>query len=75
MLMRTPTRWRRPKLVRPSGFIVPCQPILAIKVPTFVAIADAVRTLPALRIVFELATEMGALDCRPMQGTKHPITP
>ena len=33
MLMRTPTRWARPKLVRPPGFIVPCQPILATKVP------------------------------------------
>ena len=34
MLMRSPTRWARPKLVRPPGFILPCQPILANKVPT-----------------------------------------
>ena len=34
MLMRTPTRWARPKLLRPPGFIVPCQPVLAAKVPT-----------------------------------------
>ena len=33
MLMRTPTRWVRPKRLRPPGFIVPCQPILASKVP------------------------------------------
>ena len=33
MLMRTPTRWARPKSLRPPGFIVPCQPILASKVP------------------------------------------
>src|SRR5215207_3672383 len=84
MLMRTPTRWARPKLVRPPGFILPCRPTLAANVPTgdgwlhelkhdgfriiahkdglrvhlwsrngrdrsgdFVAIADAVRALPA----------------------------
>ena len=29
MLMRSPTRWARPKRLRPPGFIVPCQPILA----------------------------------------------
>jgi hypothetical protein len=34
MLMRTPTRWARPKLLRPPGFIVPCRPTLAAKVPT-----------------------------------------
>src|SRR3954447_17629381 len=34
MLMRSPTRWARPKLVRPPGFILPCQPTLAAKVPT-----------------------------------------
>ncbi len=34
MLMRSPTRWARPKLVRPPAFIVPCQPVLATKVPT-----------------------------------------
>jgi len=33
MLMRTPTRWARPKRLRPPGFIVPCQPILARAVP------------------------------------------
>jgi hypothetical protein len=33
MLMRAPTRWARPKLVRPPGFIVPCQPTLANTVP------------------------------------------
>src|SRR5215207_2155316 len=33
MLMRSPTRWARPKLVRPPGFILPCQPVLATKVP------------------------------------------
>jgi bifunctional non-homologous end joining protein LigD len=33
MLMRTPTRWTRPKRLRPPGFIVPCQPILARAVP------------------------------------------
>ena len=32
MLMHTPTRWARPKLVRPPGFILPCQPVLAAKV-------------------------------------------
>ena len=90
MLMRTPTRWARPKLVRPPGFILPCQPVLATKVPAgdgwlhelkhdgfrilahkdgervhlwsrngrdrsgdFVAIADAVRALPASRIVLD----------------------
>ena len=90
MLMRTPTRWARPKLVRPRGFIVPCRPTLAANVPTgdgwlhelkhdgfriiahkdgervhlwsrngrdrsgaFVAIADAVRALPASRVVID----------------------
>jgi len=90
MLMRSPTRWARPKLVRPPGFILPCRPVLATKVPTgdgwqhelkhdgfriiahkdgervhlwsrngrdrtgdFVAIADAVRGLPASRIVLD----------------------
>jgi len=33
MLMRSPTRWARPKLVRPPRFILPCQPVLATKVP------------------------------------------
>src|SRR5215204_4474773 len=33
MFMRSPTRWARPKLVRPPGFILPCQPVLATKVP------------------------------------------
>src|SRR4051795_8280800 len=33
MLMRTPTRWVRPKRLRPPGYIVPCQPILARAVP------------------------------------------
>ena len=33
MLMRTPQRWVRPKRLRPPGFIVPCQPILARAVP------------------------------------------
>jgi bifunctional non-homologous end joining protein LigD len=33
MLMRTPTRWVRPKRLQPPGFIVPCQPTLASKVP------------------------------------------
>src|SRR5215211_9013075 len=33
MLMRTPTGWARPKRLRPPGFIVPCQPILARGVP------------------------------------------
>src|SRR6187200_636121 len=33
MLMRSPTSWARPKLVRPPGFILPCQPVLATKVP------------------------------------------
>src|SRR5215218_10628985 len=28
-----PARWERPKLVRPPGFIVPCRPVLAAKVP------------------------------------------
>src|SRR5215203_4149211 len=32
-LMHIPTRWARPKLVRPPGFILPCQPVLAAKVP------------------------------------------
>src|SRR4051794_29376379 len=90
MLMRTPTRWARPKLVRPPGFIVPCRPTLAANVPTgdgwlhelkhdgfriiahkdglrvhlwsrngrdrsgdLVAIADAVRALPASRVVID----------------------
>src|SRR3954447_8184609 len=34
MSMRTPTRWARPKLVRPPGFIVPCRPTLVANVPT-----------------------------------------
>jgi bifunctional non-homologous end joining protein LigD len=33
MLMRTPQRWVRPKRLQPPGFIVPCQPTLAHKVP------------------------------------------
>jgi bifunctional non-homologous end joining protein LigD len=33
MLMRTPQRWLRPKRLQPPGFIVPCQPTLASKVP------------------------------------------
>jgi hypothetical protein len=33
MLMRTPHRWVRPKRHQPPGFIVPCQPTLAAKVP------------------------------------------
>jgi hypothetical protein len=33
MLMRTPLRWVRPKRQLPPGFIVPCQPTLADKVP------------------------------------------
>jgi bifunctional non-homologous end joining protein LigD len=33
MLMRTPHRWVRPKRQLPPGFIVPCQPTLADKVP------------------------------------------
>ena len=33
MLMRIPSRWARPKRLRPPGFIVPCQPILAAPVP------------------------------------------
>jgi hypothetical protein len=33
ILMRTPTRWAWPKRLRPPGFIVPCQPILARAVP------------------------------------------
>ncbi|MFL5132972.1 MAG: DNA ligase [Microvirga sp.] len=32
--MRTPSRWDRPKLIRPPGFILPCRPTLAAKVPT-----------------------------------------
>jgi bifunctional non-homologous end joining protein LigD len=31
--MRTPHRWNRPKRLQPPGFIVPCQPTLASKVP------------------------------------------
>src|ERR671913_1822145 len=31
--MRTPLRWVRPKRLQPPGFIVPCQPTLASKVP------------------------------------------
>ena len=34
MSMPTPTRWARPKLVRPPGFILPCGPTLAANVPT-----------------------------------------
>ena len=33
MLMRTRARWVRPKRQLPPGFIVPCQPTLASKVP------------------------------------------
>jgi bifunctional non-homologous end joining protein LigD len=33
MLMRTPARWVRPKRQLPPGFIVPCQPTLADRVP------------------------------------------
>ncbi len=33
MLMRTPQHWPRPKRQLPPGFIKPCQPILAGKVP------------------------------------------
>jgi bifunctional non-homologous end joining protein LigD len=33
MLMRTPLRWVRPKRLQPPGFLVPCQPTLAHKVP------------------------------------------
>src|SRR5215207_314271 len=33
MLMRTPAPWVRPKRLQPPGFIVPCQPTLAHKVP------------------------------------------
>src|SRR5918993_1139628 len=33
MLMRTPYRWVRPKRLLPPGFIIPCQPTLAHKVP------------------------------------------
>src|ERR687898_2087012 len=33
MLMRTPLRWVRPKRLQPPGFVVPCQPTLAHKVP------------------------------------------
>jgi bifunctional non-homologous end joining protein LigD len=33
MLMRIPARWVRPKRQLPPGFIVPCQPTLASKVP------------------------------------------
>jgi bifunctional non-homologous end joining protein LigD len=33
MLMRTPHRWVRPKRLQPPGFIVPCQPTLADRVP------------------------------------------
>ena len=33
MLMRTPSRWVRPKRQLPPGFVVLCQPTLASKVP------------------------------------------
>jgi bifunctional non-homologous end joining protein LigD len=33
MLMRTPHRWVRPKRLHPPGFVVPCQPTLAHRVP------------------------------------------
>src|SRR5918993_6116216 len=33
MLMRTPAQWVQPKRRLPPGFIVPCQPTLASKVP------------------------------------------
>ncbi|MDF2974116.1 MAG: BcepIL02 gp43 [Microvirga sp.] len=32
-MMRTPHRWVRPKRQLPPGFVVPCQPTLAAKVP------------------------------------------
>src|SRR5215203_6176176 len=90
MLMRTPPRWVRPKLLKPPGFIVPCRPVLSTKVPPgddwihelkhdgfriivrkdgeqvhlwsrngrdraddFLAITEAVRALPASRIVLD----------------------
>jgi ATP-dependent DNA ligase len=102
MLMRSPTRWARPKLVRPPGFILPCQPVLATKVPVgegwlhelkhdgfrilahkdgervhlwsrngrdrsrdFVAMADAVRALPASRIVLDGEAVAHCLDGLP----------
>jgi bifunctional non-homologous end joining protein LigD len=34
MLMRNPTRWTTPKRRVPPGFIRPCQPALADRVPT-----------------------------------------
>src|SRR4051794_22126549 len=34
MLMRSPTRWTTPKRRVPPGFIRPCQPALADRVPT-----------------------------------------
>src|SRR5215218_2453525 len=33
MLMRTPTRWTRPTRRAPPGFILPAQPVLALKPP------------------------------------------
>jgi uncharacterized protein (UPF0261 family) len=33
MLMRTPSRWVRPKRQLPPGVVVPCQPTLADRVP------------------------------------------
>ena len=102
MLMRNPTRWARPKLLRPPGFILPCQPVLATKVPTgdgwlhelkhdgfrilahkdggrvhlwsrngrdrsgdFVAITDAVRAVPASRIVLDGEAVAHCLDGLP----------
>src|SRR5215208_1556581 len=102
MLMRSPTRWARPKLVRPPGFILPCQPVLATKAPVgdgwlhelkhdgfriiahkdgervhlwsrngrdrsgdFVAMADAVRALPASRIVLDGEAVAHCLDGLP----------
>src|SRR5215211_7998448 len=90
MLMRSPARWTRPTRRAPPGFILPAQPVLALKPPIgpgwlfavkhdgfrivarkdgesvhlwsrngrdwsgdFVAIADAVRVLPASRVVLD----------------------
>jgi ATP-dependent DNA ligase len=33
MLMRTPTRWTKPTRRAPPGFILPAQPVLALKAP------------------------------------------
>src|SRR5829696_5269428 len=90
MLMRTPTRWVRPKRLQPHGFIVPSQATLASKVPAgdgwshelkhdgfrilafrdgdtvrlwsrngwdwsreFVAITEAMRSLPLKRVMLD----------------------